>query len=303
MARNVEGIHVRKAERENVKKSDGENVLDLDGENVKKAVRRRYGEIAKKEGSCCGPAAGHSCGCGAAPPDISKLIGYSAEELGALPGGADLGLGCGNPVALASLKNGETVLDLGSGAGIDCFLAARKVGPKGKVIGVDMTAEMLEKAKKNAASGGYRNVEFRLGEIEHLPVADGSVDAVISNCVINLSPEKEQVFREVFRALRPGGRMMVSDIVLLKKLPPNVANSIDAYIGCIAGAETKPRYLAAIARAGFKDVRVEGESSYPLDLADPQIAGMVKQLGLSAGQAKDVAGSIVSVKVRALKPK
>jgi SAM-dependent methyltransferase len=273
-----------------------------DKEKVKKAVRQRYGEIAKKDSSCCGQAAEEPCGCGGAAPDISKLVGYSDAELAALPEGANLGLGCGNPVALASLKKGETVLDLGSGAGIDCFLAARKIGPKGNVIGVDMTAEMLEKARTNASKGGYRNVEFRLGEIEHLPVADSSVDAVISNCVINLSPEKEQVFREVFRVLKPGGRMMVSDIVLLKKLPPNVANSIAAYVGCIAGAETKENYLGAIRNAGFKDVKVEGESSYPLDIADPTVAGIVLELGISAGEAKKVAAGIVSVKVHAIKP-
>jgi ubiquinone/menaquinone biosynthesis C-methylase UbiE len=182
-------------------------------------------------------------------------------------------------------------------------LAARNVGPKGNVIGVDMTAGMLEKARKNASKGGYRNVEFRLGEIEHLPVADGSVDAVISNCVINLSPEKEQVFREVFRVLKPGGRMMVSDIVLLKKLPEKVASSIAAYVGCIAGAETKKKYLGSIRKAGFKDVKVEGESSYPLDIADPTIAGMVKQLGMTDGDAKKVAASILSVKVHAIKPR
>jgi arsenite methyltransferase len=273
-----------------------------DKENVKKAVRQRYGEIAKKDSSCCGQAAEESCGCGGAAPDISKLVGYSDAELAALPEGADLGLGCGNPVALASLKKGETVLDLGSGAGIDCFLAARKVGPKGKVIGVDMTHEMLEKARKNAEKGGYKNVEFRLGEIEHLPVADGSVDAAISNCVINLSPEKEQVFREVFRVLRPGGRMMVSDIVLLKKLPPKVASSIAAYVGCIAGAETKENYLGAIRNAGFRDVKVEGESSYPLDIADPTVASVVGQLGMTAAEAKKIAASILSVKVFAIKP-
>jgi SAM-dependent methyltransferase len=285
-----------------------------DKEKVKKAVRQRYGEIARKESSCCGggttdaargkgAASGATCGCGAAAPDISKLIGYSDEELDALPEGADLGLGCGNPVALASLKKGETVLDLGSGAGIDCFLAAKKVGPKGNVIGVDMTHEMLEKAKKNASKGGYKNVEFRLGEIEHLPVADSSVDAVISNCVINLSPEKQNVFDEVFRVLKPGGRMMVSDIVLLNKLPEKVGSSIAAYVGCIAGAETKQKYLGAIRKAGFKDVRIEGESSYPLDIADPTVAGMVEQLGLTAAEAKKIAGSILSVKVLAVKPR
>jgi arsenite methyltransferase len=278
-------------------------VKKMDGENVKKAVRQRYGDIAKKDGSCCGQAAETSCGCGGAAPDISKLVGYSDDELAALPEGADLGLGCGNPVAMASLKKGETVLDLGSGAGIDCFLAARKVGPKGKVIGVDMTAEMLDKAKKNAEKGGYKNVEFRLGEIEHLPVADSSVDAVISNCVINLSPEKQKVFDEVFRVLRPGGRMMVSDIVVLKKLPEKVASSIEAYVGCIAGAETKAKYLGAIRNAGFRDVLVEGESSYPLDIADPAVAGMAGRLGLTAAEAKRIARSILSVKVHAIKPR
>jgi SAM-dependent methyltransferase len=274
-----------------------------DKEDVKKAVRKRYGQIAKAQGSCCAPQAPQaSCGCGGGPQDVSKLIGYSDKELETLPKGADLGLGCGNPVALASLRKGETVLDLGSGAGIDCFLAARNVGPKGKVIGVDMTHEMLEKARHNAAKGGYRNVEFRLGEIEHLPVADKSVDAVISNCVINLSPEKQRVFEEVFRVLRPGGRMMVSDIVLLQKLPDRVATSIAAYVGCIAGAETKDRYLGAIRKAGFKDVKVVGEGSYPLDIADPQVAGIVKELGISAAEAKKLASGILSVKVSALKP-
>jgi ubiquinone/menaquinone biosynthesis C-methylase UbiE len=177
-----------------------------------------------------------------------------------LPEGADLGLGCGNPVALASLKEGEVVLDLGSGPGMDCFLAATRVGQKGKVIGVDMTPDMLDRARSNAAKGDYTNVEFRLGEIENLPMADNSVDVVISNCVINLSPDKPRVFSEIYRVLKPGGRLMVSDIVTEKELPESVKNSSEAYCSCIAGAALKSDYLRTIAKAGFKDITIVGES-------------------------------------------
>ncbi|MDX9986802.1 MAG: arsenite methyltransferase, partial [Dehalococcoidales bacterium] len=220
-------------------------------EEVKKTVRERYGNIAKQSGSscCCGPASQVSSCCGTSAgvaAGISKKIGYSYKELNAVPEGSNLGLGCGNPVALASLKEGETVLDLGSGAGFDCFLASTKVGAKGKVIGVDMTAEMLDKARENARKNGYTNVEFRLGEIENLPLADNSVDAIISNCVINLSSDKQRVFDEAFRVLKPGGRLMVSDIIILKELPDFIRNSIDAYVGCVAGAMKKNDYLKAI---------------------------------------------------------
>ncbi len=179
----------------------------------------------------------------AAASSSSQQIGYSKNELSSVPEGADLNLGCGNPVALASLKEGETVIDLGSGGGLDCFLASKKVGAKGKVIGIDMTAEMLERARANAKKGGYKNVEFRLGEIENMPVADNTADIIISNCVVNLSPDKQRVFNEAYRVLKPKGRLMISDMVLLKELPDRVKSSVLAYVGCVAGADSKEDYL------------------------------------------------------------
>ena len=271
--------------------------------DVQKAVRERYGRIARTRGSCCGAEEAATCGCGGASQDMSRLIGYSDEELGTLPEGADLGLGCGNPVALASLKKGETVLDLGSGAGIDCFLAAKKVGAKGRVIGVDMTPDMLEKARANAKKAGLANVEFRLGEIENLPVADSSMDAVISNCVINLCQDKKRVFKEVHRVLKPGGRMMVSDIVLKAPLPAVIRGSVEAYVSCIAGAALKKQYLAAIRAAGFRDLKVVGETVYPIDIGDETIRSLVEHLPLGVDELRKIASTIVSVKVEARKPR
>ncbi len=215
---------------------------------------------------------------------ISRNVGYADEDLRAVPAGANLGLGCGNPIALASLKPGETVLDLGSGPGFDCFLAANRVGPEGKVIGVDMTAEMLARARENARAGQYTNVEFRLGEIEHLPVADASVDVIISNCVINLAPDKEQVFREAFRVLRPGGRLMISDTVMLKRLPEPVQQSVGAYVGCLAGAIDKQTYLDLVTAAGFGDVQILEESPVSIEcmLNDPAAAAIMEQMDLLA---------------------
>jgi arsenite methyltransferase len=238
------------------------------------------------------------------PETVSRAIGYSDEDLAAVPGGADLGLGCGNPVALASLRPGETVLDLGSGAGIDCFLAARKVGAEGRVIGVDMTPEMLERARKNAADAHVSNVEFRLGEIEHLPVADNSVDAIISNCVINLSPDKPQVFREAFRALRPGGRLMVSDIVLDSPLPKGLLDSVAAYVGCISGASLKADYLAMMSAAGFSYVAIVSEERFPVEAtaSDPTLQALVRESGLSGDELRHAAAGVLSVKVSAVKP-
>ena len=270
-------------------------------DEVKKAVRKTYGQIAKTSDACCGASQVTSCGCGAQPDGISKVVGYSDQELASLPQGADLGLGCGNPVALASLKKGQTVLDLGSGAGIDCFLAAKNVGAKGRVIGVDMTAGMLEKARANARKGGFRNVEFRLGEIENLPVADNSVDVVISNCVINLCTDKKRVFKEVFRALRPGGRMMVSDIVLKAPLPAIVRDSVEAYVSCIAGAALKKTYLGAIRAAGFEHIRVLGETVYPLDLSGDQLGTAIVDLPVGVDELRRIASTILSIKVEAVK--
>ncbi len=270
--------------------------------DVKKAVREGYAEIAKQGGSCCG--CGSSC-CGSVSPavQVSKQIGYSDEDLKAVPEGANLGLGCGNPVALASLKEGETVLDLGSGAGFDCFLAAQKVGKNGKVIGIDMTPEMIGRARENARKGGYTNVEFRLGEIENLPVSDSSIDIIISNCVINLSPEKNRVFTEAFRVLKPGGRIMVSDIVLLKPVPNAIMDSIEMYVSCIAGASLKTDYLQTIESAGFKDVKVIDETPFPVEymISDPTVQKIVKNLEISPETARDVTSSIVSLKVAAAK--
>jgi arsenite methyltransferase len=268
-------------------------------EEIKKVVREGYGKIAQKDLSCCGPATS-CCGSQELVQDISKKIGYSDDELKVVPEGANLGLGCGNPVALASLKKGEVVLDLGSGAGFDCFLAAKQVGETGRVIGVEMTAEMLDKARENARKGAYGNVEFRLGEIENLPVADNHVDIIISNCVINLAPDKKRVFR----VLKPGGRLMVSDIVLLQELPEEIRNSIGAYLGCVAGAVTKNDYMQAIQAAGFQGIRVIEEVPFPTELLanDPTAREIVKNLNLPREKAKDLARSVVSMKVSAVKP-
>ena len=278
-------------------------------EEVHRIVQERYGRVANNSESCCcgSTSAGTGSCCNTETnitSDISKHIGYSDADLNKVPDGANLGLGCGNPVALASLKKGEVVLDLGSGAGVDCFLTASRVGRQGKVIGVDMTPEMLDRARTNARKGKYKNVEFRLGEIENLPVADNTVDAIISNCVINLSPNKKKVFQEAFRVLKPGGRLMVSDMVILKKLPPLIKNSIAAYVGCIAGAISKNEYLKAVKAAGFQDVQIVDESLYPLDWVadDPESSVLRDDLEITAEQLKELASAIASIKAHGVKP-
>ena len=274
-----------------------------DIKDIKEMVKEGYAKIAVQGGSCCGPASS-CCGSADLAKDISSKIGYSEKEIQGVPEGSNLGLGCGNPVALASLREGETVLDLGSGAGFDCFLAANKVGEKGKVIGVDMTPEMVKKANENAKNNNYGNVEFRLGDIEKLPVGDGSIDVVMSNCVINLSPDKGKTFQEAFRVLKPGGRLTISDIVLLQDLPDFIKKSIEAYIGCVSGAIMKDDYLQKIKSAGFQNVRVIDETLFPIEIMgnDPTVKGIMDNLGIGLDEARGVASSVVSIKVSAVKP-
>jgi len=267
-------------------------------EDIKKIVRKDYGKIAKQDISCCNSVSS-CCGNPDLAEDISRSIGYTEEELRASPEGANLGLGCGNPTALASLEEGEIVLDLGSGAGFDCFLAANKVGEKGQVIGVDMTPEMIDKTRENAEKDGYRNVEFRQGEIENLPIENDSVDVIISNCVINLSPEKKQVFNEAYRVLKSGGRLVVSDIVLLKELPDYIKNSVEAYVGCISGAIVKDRYLDLINDAGFQDVNITDETSFPIELMMNDSTGkaIIKKANITEEELKKVGSFVVSIKL------
>ncbi len=281
-------------------------------DEIRKSVRENY---AKRATSCKSGCGGACCSESATP--VSQAIGYSDEELRAVPAGADLGLGCGNPTALASLKKGEVVLDLGAGAGIDCFLAADKVGETGRVIGVDMTPEMIDRARENARNEEAENVEFRLGEIEHLPIADASVDVIISNCVINLSPDKPQVFREAYRTLKRGGRLMVSDIVLRGELPEEIRESMEQYVGCVAGASQIGDYLGAIRDAGFLDVTVVKESGAddafgacapgeegagkPRVVVDGQEM-RPEDIGLTVETARRLAAIVSSISVSATKP-
>jgi SAM-dependent methyltransferase len=269
---------------------------------MKEIVKDKYGRIAAGGASGCG------CGstCRPVPEDavsnISKGVGYSDADLAAVPDGSNLGLGCGNPLAFSALKEGDVVLDLGSGAGFDSFLAARRVGKTGKVIGVDMTPEMIAKARANAKAGNYDNVEFLLGDIEALPLPDNSVDVTISNCVINLVPDKEKVFQELNRVLRPGGRFMISDVVLLKELPEQVRTSVEAYVGCVAGAILKDQYLAIIRGAGFEDVRVVDESYAAVDLDTPELRQLAEQyVGVDASRIDDLIHSVASIKVHGVK--
>ncbi|MFX0030228.1 MAG: arsenite methyltransferase [Candidatus Hermodarchaeota archaeon] len=314
----------------------------LEDDKIRQSVREAYSRRVNESpaSSCCGPATPTetptlSC-CGSTAPTenttvdtsstsvyggaiqlpaeqreeflkkYSASLGYTEDDLDNIPDGANLALGCGNPTAHASIKEGETVLDLGSGGGLDCFIAANKVGKTGKVIGVDMTPAMLSRARENAVKGNYDNVEFRLGEIENLPVADNSVDLIISNCVINLSPDKEQVFREAFRALKPGGRIMVSDIVLLKELPDIIRNNAQAYASCIGGAIMKDQYLESIENAGFNKVEIMEQSNFStteLLLNDESIREALGDQIETIKQLDQLDIDSTSIKVKAIKPK
>ncbi|MCG6920746.1 MAG: arsenite methyltransferase [Acidobacteria bacterium] len=272
-----------------------------DAEGVVAEVRERYGRIAETAGSCCGPTTKASTCCGG-DEAMSLQIGYGKKDLAGLPEGADLGLGCGAPVALLELKPGETVLDLGSGAGIDAFLAAREVGPSGRVIGVDMTPQMLARARRSAATTGHTNVEFREGRLEALPVEDGSVDAVTSNCVINLVPDKAAVFREVARVLKPGGRMVVADIVLDAPLPEAVVQDLSAWVGCISGAMRRDEYIDLVESSGLESVEAlrDVDQGAAMEVAAPeQTRELLERTGT---RREDLVGRVRSVTFRAVKP-
>lgn len=261
-------------------------------EEVKREVRSAYGSVAKanNQNKCCGNS--RSC-CGVSPkPDsgYSQELGYSQEELNSVPEGCNMGLGCGNPQAIASLKPGEVVLDLGAGGGFDVFLAAKQVGPKGKVYGVDMTPEMISKARDTASKNGYKNVEFLLGEIEHLPLPNNTVDAIISNCVVNLSTNKESVFNESFRVLKENGRLAISDMVASKPLPPEMINNKELYCNCISGAITINELKNILAKAGFTDIVIEPQENSRMFIKD-WVSG------------SDAENYVVSAKIKAVKPK
>lgn len=270
---------------------------------IKQSVVDSYGKLAAAQNSifnklfaCCTPALAN---------EVGQEIGYSEAELKAVPEGANLGVGCGNPSALANLKPGDTVVDLGSGAGFDCFLVAQQVGENGQVIGVDLSEEMLTLANKNAKKGNYQNVQFVKGDIESMPLESNIADGIISNCVINLSLNKGDVFKEAYRVLKPGGRLAISDVVLESELPDFVKNSLAGHVACVAGAEKLDAYLGYVNAAGFKAVKVESKKTFPLELmlADPMVQKIAKQMDfdLSSDEAKDIAARVSSITLSAVK--
>lgn len=276
----------------------------MDATVIKKSVIEGYGKIAtrpKKKGvlsklfACCDPDK--------MVEEVSHKIGYSATELQTVPEGANMGIGCGNPLALAKISKGDTVLDLGSGGGFDCFLASPLVGETGKVIGVDITEEMIHRAKQNAEKGNYKNVEFLKGDIEQLPIKDNTIDLIISNCVLNLSTQKGEVFKEAYRVLKNGGEMTISDIVLLEELPDFIRNSVQGYVACIAGAEKIENYFEYATQAGFSNIKVETKNTFPLELlmTDPIAQKIVADFNLSAEQINHISNAITSVTLSATK--
>ena len=265
-------------------------------DEVRDMVQKGYARVAEQASTCERGILPHAT-------EVSRKIGYTETQLASVPDGANLGVGCGNPTAIDTLRPGEVVVDLGSGAGMDAFLAAKQVGPTGRVIGVDMTDAMLERARENAKKSGCTNVEFRKGTIEDLPVEGESVDAIISNCVINLSPEKDKVYREAYRVLRPGGRIMVSDIVLERPLPAEILQSVDAYLGCVGGASLRSVYLRTIEEAGFREVRITREARFTdaIALDDPQVREAMDRFGITLEQVKDYLDAVTSLHLFAVK--
>jgi SAM-dependent methyltransferase len=265
-------------------------------DEVRDMVQKGYTRVAEQASTCDRGMLPHAT-------EVGRKIGYTETQLASVPDGANLGVGCGNPTAIDTLRPGEVVVDLGSGAGMDAFLAAKQVGPTGRVIGVDMTDAMLERARENAKKSGCTNVEFRKGTIEDLPVEGESVDAIISNCVINLSPEKDKVYREAYRVLRPGGRIMVSDIVLERPLPAEILQSVDAYLGCVGGASLRSVYLRTIEEAGFREVRITREARFTdaIALDDPQVREAMDRFAITLEQVKDYLDAVTSLHVFAVK--
>lgn len=272
---------------------------------IKRAVKEGYASIAKQATSYYSSRGCSCCGSPGIPEEVSKRMGYSAEEISAAPPESNLGLGCGNPVALASLNTGEVVLDMGAGAGFDCFLASSRVGPSGMVIGVDITSEMVDRARTNARKGGYSNIDFRQGDLENMPVADNYVDVVISNCVINLSPDKPQALREAHRVLRPGGRFAVSDVVLTRSLPGAVQRLVELWAGCVVGALTADEYRTHLEGAGFVDVEIVPTLVHDRAALEGFVAGI--DVEAVAGRDRDellaeLDGTIMNAFVRARRP-
>ncbi len=277
----------------------------MKNDQTQQNVKRGYADIVKRNTKKTFlPNIFQCCDSKEIAVDIGKKIGYSEDELKNVPEESNLGIGCGNPTALASIQKGETILDLGSGAGFDCFLASKATGETGKVIGVDITPEMVAQAKKNAQKGNYNNIEFKIGEIEELPIESDSIDLIISNCVINLSSQKEQVFKEAFRVAKPNGRIMISDIILLKDLPDYVKNSVEGHIACLAGAVRKEDYINVILKAGFTGINIDKQAPFPIELMlnDPIAEKIVRENNLTENEISAIANSIASVSISAKKP-
>lgn len=273
-------------------------------DTVKKSVVESYGKLASAQGGIFSKLLA-CCDLSENAKNVGEVIGYSKEEMNSVPEGSNLGVGCGNPAAFGKIQSGEVVVDLGSGAGFDAFIVSPIVGEKGKVIGVDLSDEMLALAKKNAKKGNYKNVEFLKGDIEALPIADETADRIISNCVINLSTKKGEVYKEAFRVLKPGGKISISDIILERDLPDFVKESLAGHIACVSGAEKLEDYIGYIKDAGFKDIKIESKANFPLELmlTDPQVMKLAKEMNfnLNSEEAKDIASRVSSISISANK--